>query len=659
MPIGRHSKRSSRCLRTVSVVLTLVLHFALVVCSKENSSAVWDEPYHMLGGLSYWQSGDYRVQPENGNLPQRIIGFPLWLIRGLSVDLGKLNRNNDPNILPVNQLAAEVILSNPAEARINLRLARSMVALLSCGLVYVIYRYSADLYGRTAAIGSMLLAAFCPTLLAHGGLATSDVCFTLFFVVSIWMIDRSLRVTTPLSLGLAAIAVAGTFLSKFSAPFLIIAGAAMAICSFCTRNELIVVGFGRQLRLSRIGPRCLHTLVFMTVCALVTLLMIWGAYSFRYHGLTVNPAESEYFRFGTLQQACDDGTVIGRTVKWIGDCRLLPEAYLYGAMFVARSTERYAFFMGDYRYDGWWNYFPTLIFFKTPIGTLLIWAICLGVFALATWQALRGRRRSRMIRCLPVLLVTVMLLSGICLSTLNIGIRHALPAIMLCYVLCGAAFSSLFTMPPGRSAAALGTVMTIGAAWFSFPDYVSAFNVCVPRDKGYRYFVDSNFDWGQDLWNLREQLATPGLRQADEPVIVSYFGPPGAFERSEIDATAIAAPLRPGLYCISATNLIRVYQLGQWTRQVESQYRESLAQLMAALSNHRNESIESLKSGSTNNLQLLQNNPAFHELLTDRLFVLLSARKPLAVAGRTILIYRVSEEDLWKAHFGKITIEDL
>ena len=39
----------------------------------------YDEIVHATAGASYWKFNDYRLDPENGNLPQRVAGLPLVL----------------------------------------------------------------------------------------------------------------------------------------------------------------------------------------------------------------------------------------------------------------------------------------------------------------------------------------------------------------------------------------------------------------------------------------------------------------------------------------------------------------------------------------------------------------------------------------------------
>jgi hypothetical protein len=56
-----------------------LLHFAMAVGSKLHESTTSDEIVHLTGGYSYWKFDDYRLQPENGNLPQRWVALPGWI----------------------------------------------------------------------------------------------------------------------------------------------------------------------------------------------------------------------------------------------------------------------------------------------------------------------------------------------------------------------------------------------------------------------------------------------------------------------------------------------------------------------------------------------------------------------------------------------------
>jgi len=130
-----------------------------------------------------------------------------------------------------------------------------------------------------------------------------------------------------------------------------------------------------------------------------------------------------------------------------------------------------------------------------------------------------------------------------------------------------------------RSALSKG-LMGVLAAWYIysstaiFPHYLAYFNeLAGGPDNGYKYLVDSNLDWGQDLKGLKRYMEAHGI----ERVWLSYFGtarpeyygitydylpsyviwnPEHVWE--EVFRFDTLPPLR-GTVAISATNLQGVY----------------------------------------------------------------------------------------------------
>src|ERR1700719_4853277 len=52
-------------------ILIAVLHAAMAVTAVNTKSPTFDEPQHLTAGYSYWVTNDFRLDYENGNLPQR------------------------------------------------------------------------------------------------------------------------------------------------------------------------------------------------------------------------------------------------------------------------------------------------------------------------------------------------------------------------------------------------------------------------------------------------------------------------------------------------------------------------------------------------------------------------------------------------------------
>jgi hypothetical protein len=139
-------------------------------------------------------------------------------------------------------------------------------------------------------------------------------------------------------------------------------------------------------------------------------------------------------------------------------------------------------------------------------------------------------------------------------SSLQVGIRYLLPAFPLVFASAG----RLAAAPIARGrAVAIGiaalALAHAGSSLLAAPRYLSYFNAIAGGSKnGWRELLDSNLDWGQELFLLRDWLAERG----NPPVKLAYFGhvDPAAYGiRFELPEGA-SAP-HGGLYAISANYL--------------------------------------------------------------------------------------------------------
>jgi tetratricopeptide (TPR) repeat protein len=162
-------------------------------------------------------------------------------------------------------------------------------------------------------------------------------------------------------------------------------------------------------------------------------------------------------------------------------------------------------------------------------------------------------------------------------SHLNIGERHLLPSYPPLMVLAGGTLAAASSVWVWRAVVVL-LALHAGDVASRWPSTLAYFNQIVPRGREYRWLVDSNLDWGQDLLRLRTWLEKHASGQAR--MYVDYFGglPDETLPKAEIlalaPATGTAQSLQPGLYCISATSLQAVYErpAGWWCERHEKTY---------------------------------------------------------------------------------------
>ncbi len=161
----------------LGVALLLALQWWLAVGSKFEASTTSDELVHLTGGLTYWQFHDYRMHPENGNLPQRWAALPAWLSGA------RLPAAEGPNWRKSISwiFGYEFFYATPGQDHFPLLMAgRAMIALFLTAASLLVFLWARSLWGLAGGFTALGFCAFSPNFLAHGALVTSDICMVFF-----------------------------------------------------------------------------------------------------------------------------------------------------------------------------------------------------------------------------------------------------------------------------------------------------------------------------------------------------------------------------------------------------------------------------------------------------------------------------------------------
>ena len=178
VPNSAYRRKLSPLAVVVTAAALLLAHFAIAVGSKLHESTTSDELVHLTAGLSYWQHHDYRLQPENGILPQRWAALPLWIA---GAKFPELPDNPYWRTSDVWHIGHQFFYRSGEDHFPRLMAGRAMIALFSCATGLLVFCWSRRLFGDAGALVSLGFYAFCPTFLAHGALVTSDMCMAFFF----------------------------------------------------------------------------------------------------------------------------------------------------------------------------------------------------------------------------------------------------------------------------------------------------------------------------------------------------------------------------------------------------------------------------------------------------------------------------------------------
>jgi hypothetical protein len=655
------------------IVAALLAVFAVLAWSAtRDKSTTFDEMAHMTAGTAYWKTSDYRFHPENGILPQRLESLPLLLMGA------KLPDTNQPawNASDVWNFGYQFFYRLGNNLDRMLWWARGSIVLLGVLLGWIVYEWSRRLFGVVGGLVSLVACVFCPSILAHSALATSDIAATLLFVASLVTFWTMLRRVSVGTVSASAIVMGLLFVTKFSAVLILPTTIMLLVIRLAKNRPLIVVGrHGIGLIYGRIRQVMIFSGV-LAVHAITVFAIIWACYGFRGEMFRdAEPGRDKTYFVDVVDKLPGSG-ILGRAVRFAYDHRVLPQPYLYGfAVTLEFSKSRASFLNGERGSTGWWTFFPYAFLVKTPLPTFGL-MLAAAWAAVANWTNVYGspdkfgaiirRRAMRGLYRTAPLWVFMAIYWGVAIGTnLNIGHRHILPTYPMMFILCGAAgyWITLRAKWPTRIVAILVVLLAVESLTM-YPHYLAYFNQIVGGPRyGYRHLVDSSLDWGQDLPGLKRWLdekQDPAWR--DHPVFLSYFGT-GSPQYYGLDVDLLPNTpswnrneffmLQPGTYCISATMLPCTYLLPweKWNDAYEAQYQRDKKTIAEMIELQRRdpgayERIVADPAQSELAKRMSDTLHRFDEFRFARLCAYLWRREPDDSVGHSILIYHLDANDL-------------
>lgn len=645
-------------------------HYLIAIYSIVGKSLTSDEGVHLTSGVSYWLYNDYRMNPENGNFPQRWAALPvLGAVDSFDVESARWQESRQWSH------STDFIFTRLNEPIWLIFLGRSMIVLLSVACGLVVFLWSKQLWGPLGGILSLALYCLSPSVLANVRLITSDGAFAASFALASWLLWRmhfciSWKRVLAAGLGLGWVCV-----SKFSAVFFLPITLLFLLALFLSKREVrMFVPFRNVAYTIREGWRkVLAVGSALVLVALIAVVVIWASFGFRY------AVFSEELRGSSVMSETFDEMIekeegqIGDIISFVREHRLLPEAFLYGFTFVlSHSKLRTAYFMGEFGNEGWLGFFPFLFLTKSTLGTLvfLISGVVLVIALLKRlgWRHVFLSENSRALECFPLLVGIAVIFLFALTSNLNIGHRHILAIYPLLFVLLGGlAFTGSYLQWP-RITLLVGTLGWHGYESIKiFPNYISYFNALIGGpSQAYYYVTDSSIDWGQDVPQLQEWLADHA--DSSLPIYFSYFGvdDPQYWGIDSRYMHSFGANMRnreihrfePGYYAVSITHLVgnhiptpkpfQKWHIQQWTKHAAR-----FDTLIQTLDNR--EKLEAMvEEASPRSWMATLTLYQFYRF--DYFRQLLLEQEPVANIGNSIFVYHLDEaffeEHLPIANFG-------
>lgn len=480
-----------------------ICFIALSLWEMADESITTDELVHLSAGYTYLAQGDYRMNPEHPALAKILAAAPLMFMRlrwpaedefwkkGLQWQFGYkflYQSGNDPDLI----------------------LFWSRVPMIFWGLLLLgsVYAVSQQLFGPRGGFISLVLVTFCPIVLGHAHLVTTDVPIAAMLFLTATVFWRFAEGPTVAGAIVAGLVLGGALAVKYSAVML---GPALV--------WFLLVAWVKRAKEARqetpVWSTRLRAILrwagLLLIIGTISIGVIWACYRFRYRA---SPGES--FQFSWSFEGTKDST-IGKAAGFARAHRLLPEAYLNGFAYMFENAQvRNAYALGMHSKMGWWWYFPFAFLVKTPLPTLIL-------MAWGLWASLRrygARLGPDYFLVIPLIIYWVLAIA----SSMNIGLRHVMPVYPIMATLAGGVplggTVGRCTLLAKRGVLAM-LALVAGGCLVAGPYYLAYFNL--PSTLAFdRHFMltDSNIDWGQDLKRLKKWMDREGIPK----IKLMYFG---------------------------------------------------------------------------------------------------------------------------------------
>jgi hypothetical protein len=590
----------------LAVILLLALHATLAVTSLVRENPTVDEVAHMPAGITYWQKGTFKLYHHNPPLIKLVAALPVVMAKPTTNELYRMLcwTSAAPSQADFAYFFSLINAERYFELFTRARLLMPVFSVLG-GLV--VFLWSWRLYGPAGGLLSLALWCLCPNVLAHARLVTTDVGATALGLAATYVFWLYLHRPTWGRAAAAGLCLGLAELAKFS--MILLYGLWPVIWLVFEVARWQRQGWPRRLARSLAQGVAIVSLSFLTIDA---------GYGFEGAGLPLGDRQLE-FASRLLTRPVAPGMLRPNSVNpllnaawrervsrfrgtWMaGVPSPLPLHYLLGfdeqklesegvprrwflppkeRANLAESDEitGYPVYLdGQLRRTGWRSYYFWAAVYKMPEGTWVLVLLTLGVLA-GSPRARAGWPDELVLLIVPFAVLFTMSY----LTDINLGLRYILPVFPYLFISAGklARWVAGFAAPFGRLAAGslVGSALaaTALATFLVHPHYLAYFNWASGGPaQGSKHLIDSNLDWGQDLVNLRDWVAThaPGERIGlayfgqVTPVIFGlrnepfdWFLPPGrpGTLGPRIQDPSLVGPARqltPGLYAVSATLL--------------------------------------------------------------------------------------------------------
>ena len=493
--------------------LIMLSAMLIMVLTTLTDAPTYDEPAHIVAGLTYTKLADLRLNSEHPPLLKFLSGLSLQLFYpALNFAISE-SELQDPHTNVVYELGSLLFANNdPTKLLLIARMPSLTLTLLT---IFFVYQLTVDISkSEKKGLIAAILFAFEFNVLANGPLVTTDLPLLAFWLGMLLFYLRYLFKKGGHNLILAGIFFGLALLTKYSAVFI------LPIIFFAS---LIFI---KQVKLSRI----LLSLMAMVVVA-------WGVVWLFYL-----PFGSPNFIWEELPAVQAVMTQVkSEKINELINFLPLPYYYRYGLKLINHHefVGQLQFLAGKVSQFNWWWFYPVTFLVKSAELYLIL-------FFIAVYLLAKNKFNNQK---LNFILITITLYCLLVInSSLAFGMRILLPITAFGVILIATTFDWI----KNTQIIKMLLVFYILLGVMRFPYFFASANVFSSLwGNKYAILVDANLDWGQDLkrlssWSKNENVENISVL-AHTPLPIAIYG----IDNLDLNQTF----KQRGLLAVSATKL--------------------------------------------------------------------------------------------------------
>lgn len=226
-------------MRSFYLIVAIILLAMAIQCIyfAWDNGQVADETFYNGSGYPMVRYNDYRFLGEHPPFIMQLASLPLLLYQP-KFPLQEAKRLADPNLFDLSQTGSLFLYKMGNDPYKILFFERCVVIMIAILLGFILVLWAFKLYGVLGAIISLAFFAFCPNIIAHGSLFTTDMGVAAFFFLTVHKLKEFFRLPSVKSLILGGIFAGLALMSKISGLVLFPISICLFTAAYFLRNDI-------------------------------------------------------------------------------------------------------------------------------------------------------------------------------------------------------------------------------------------------------------------------------------------------------------------------------------------------------------------------------------------------------------------------------------